>query len=324
MSDKTNARIETTSPRGLVNLAIDYWQGAPGNLKGALWLLLASFCFAVMTAAVKHVGQRLPVWEILFIRQLCVIVVLTPTLVRSFPEPFRSNQKGLHLARIGFSILAMATGFTAVIYIPLAQFTAISFARTLFTTVLAILILKEAVGARRWTETLLGFVGVLIVVRPGIDGVDFNTLLAIISAGAVAVTMILTRVMANTEAPMTTMTYQSFGLAIGFGIPTAFYWVTPTLEELVLSLFIGLVMTLAQYTNIRAYTDGEAAALQPIEYTRLIFAGLIGLALFQEFPSAWTIAGSTLIFLGALVSMRGMRPKNAGTTACADPGGNGR
>lgn len=286
------------------------WNDCPGNLKGSLWLVIASLLFAGMTAAIKDVGQRIPVWEILFVRQICVIAILSPTLVRTFPSAFHTQRLPLHGARIICSVLAMVTGFTAVIYMPLAQVTAISFARTLFITILAILILKEVVDTRRWGATLLGFVGVLIVVQPSLEGIDFYALLAIISAVFVAFIMVLTRMMTSTESPVTIMTYQSFGLALAFAVPTYIYWETPTLAETVLMIMTGIVMSVAQYANIQAYKNGEASAIQPMEYTRLVFAGLIGVFLFQEYPSVWTIVGSVLIFCGAIYSVRGFQKHN--------------
>ncbi len=287
------------------------WHKAPDNVKGCIWLVLASLFFAVMTAAIKDVGQRIPVWEILFIRQICVIIILGPQLFRLFPTGFKTERLHLHGLRIGFSLLAMATGFTAVIYMPLAQVTAISFARTLFITLLAVLILKEVVDLKRWGATLFGFAGVLIVLQPRFDGIDFYAGLAMVSAVFVAAIMILTRILAKTESPMTIMTYQSFGLTIAFAIPAVMFWETPTYEELVMMVLTGVLMSLAQYSNIKAYKHGEASAVQPMEYTRLIFAGLIGVMFFQEVPSLWTVIGSIVIFVGAIYSVREMRRDRA-------------
>ncbi|MEQ8334364.1 DMT family transporter [Nisaea sp.] len=278
----------------------------PENLKGCAWLVLASLLFTVMTAAIKDVGQRIPVWEILFIRQICVILILSPRLVKSFPVAFRTDRLSLHAGRIFCSLCAMATGFTAVIHMPLAQSTAISFARTLFITVLAVLILKEVVDLKRWGATVIGFIGVLIVLQPTFDGIDFYAFLALSSAVFVAFVMILTRFMTKTESPVTIMTYQSFGLAIVFGIPAFIYWETPTSGELLAMVLTGALMSMAQYSNIQAYKHGEASAVQPMEFTRLIFAGLIGVLFFLETPSTLTILGSMVIFAGAAYSIREM------------------
>ncbi|WP_193181321.1 DMT family transporter [Nisaea sediminum] len=311
MPDSVDSRRSLVADRLERSLPIQIWHKAPENVKGCIWLVLASLFFAVMTAAIKDVGQRIPVWEILFIRQICVILILGPQLFRSFPAGFKTERLHLHGLRIGFSLLAMAAGFTAVIYMPLAQVTAISFARTLFITLLAVLILKEVVDLKRWGATLFGFAGVLVVLQPSFDGIDFYAGLAMASAVFVAAVMILTRILTKTESPMTIMTYQSFGLTIAFAIPAILFWETPTYEEMAMMVLTGVLMSLAQYSNIKAYKHGEASAVQPMEYTRLVFAGLIGVMFFQEMPSLWTIVGSIVIFVGAIYSVREMRRNRA-------------
>ncbi|WP_193170687.1 DMT family transporter [Nisaea nitritireducens] len=279
----------------------------PENLKGCIWLVLASLIFTVMTAAIKDVGQRIPVWEILFIRQICVIAILSPRMIQSFPHAFKTDRLKLHGARVFCSVGAMAAGFTAVIHMPLADVTAISFARTLFITLLAVVLLKEVVDLRRWGPTIFGFIGVLIVLQPSFDGIDYYAFLALCSAVFLAVVIIVTRTLTKTESPVTIMTYQSFGLAIAFAIPAYFYWETPTAIELIAMVATGVLMSMAQYANIKAYKHGEASAVQPMEYTRLIFAGLIGILVFQETPSYLTIVGSLVIFAGAAYSVKEMR-----------------
>ena len=306
MPDSLESQQHLIGPRQVRSKLYRLWDRVPGNLKGCAWLVLASLLFTIMTAAIKDVGQRIPVWEILFIRQACVILILSPRLIKSFPVAFRTDRLSLHACRIFCSLCAMATGFTAVIHMPLAQSTAISFARTLFITVLAVLILKEVVDLKRWGATVVGFIGVLIVLQPTFDGIDFYAFLALSSAIFVAFVMILTRFMTKTESPVTIMTYQSFGLAIVFGIPAFHYWETPTSGELIAMVLTGALMSMAQYSNIQAYKHGEASAVQPMEFTRLIFAGLIGVLFFLETPSTLTIVGSMVIFAGAAYSVREM------------------
>lgn len=279
----------------------------PENLKGCIWLVLASLIFTIMMAAIKDVGQRIPVWEILFIRQICVILILSPRMLQSFPHTFKTDRLQLHGVRIFCSVCAMAAGFTAVIHMPLADVTAISFARTLFITLLAVVLLKEVVDLKRWAPTIFGFIGVLIVLQPSFNGIDYYAFLALSAAVFLAVVMIVTRLLTKTESPMTIMTYQSFGLAIAFAIPAYIYWETPTAFELIAMVLTGVLMSMAQYSNIKAYQHGEASAVQPMEFTRLIFAGLIGILFFQETPGYLTIIGSIVIFAGAAYSVKEMR-----------------
>lgn len=307
MPDNLETRKDLIGSGQVQSKTSQIWSRVPENLKGCIWLVLASLIFTVMMAAIKEVGQRIPVWEILFIRQICVIVILSPRMLQSFPHAFKTDRLHLHGARIFCSVCAMAAGFTAVIHMPLADVTAISFARTLFVTLLAVILLKEVVDLKRWGPTIFGFIGVLIVLQPSFDGIDYYAFLALSSAVFLAVVMIITRTLTKTESPVTIMTYQSFGLAIAFAVPAYIYWETPTSIELIAMVAIGVLMSMAQYSNIKAYKHGEASAVQPMEYTRLIFAGLIGTLIFQETPSYLTIIGSLVIFAGAAYSVKQMR-----------------
>ncbi|MEC7675941.1 MAG: DMT family transporter, partial [Pseudomonadota bacterium] len=138
------------------------WLALPGNLRGSLLIILSTLVATVMVSFIKVLGERMSVVQILFLRQLMVLAVLAPGVVRDFPGVFRTQHGKLHGLRICVSAIAMVTGFTAFVHLPLAEATAIGFARTLFTTVLEVLILHESVGPRRWSATVLGFIGVLV------------------------------------------------------------------------------------------------------------------------------------------------------------------
>lgn len=286
-----------------VDAARTRWSKLPGNVRGSVWLLSSGLVVALMVSTVKHLGQRLPVVEILFFRQVFVLVFMAPALYQGFPGIFRANRAHLHLARILLSVVAMLTGFTAVVNMPLAEVTAISFSRGLFTIPLAILILHETVGIRRWSATIVGFIGVLVIVRPTPENVNIYALLALGSAFLVAFILIITRTLAQTERPATIMVYHSFGLTLLLAAPAVYFWVTPTLDELILMVLAGFLMSIGQYGNIKAYQAGETAAIQPMEYGRLLFATVIGIFIFAEFPSIWTLSGGAVIIASGIYTI---------------------
>jgi len=279
------------------------WKALPGNVRGSIWLMGASLLFAIMAAGVKFVGQRIPVLEILFFRQLFVIMILTPKIASNFPGIFITPRWRMHLARVCCSFVAMSTGFTAIVHMQLAEATAISFSRGFFTTILAVLVLHEIVGPRRWGATAVGFIGVLIIVRPSPENLNEYAWLGLISAVFVAVIMVLTRILSQKDPPTTIMAYQSLLLTGVLAPPAYYYWILPTFEELALMAGIGGVMAVAQYANIKAYQNGETTAIQPMEYGRLLFAGFLGYVLFQEIPSAWAAAGSVVIIAAGVYTM---------------------
>ena len=279
------------------------WMTIPGNVRGSLIVLVASMVSVVMSALIKQVGQNIPVVEILFIRQLLVLMIISPVLLRNLDTVFITSVFRLHFTRSLFSVVAMFTGFTAVVHLPLAEVTAISFVRTLFTTVLAIFFLKEVVGIRRWSSVIIGFIGVLVIVRPDSDNINAYALLALTSALFVSGINIVMRKLSQIDNPSTIMAFQSIFVTLVMAVPTVFLWVTPTFEETVFVLLIGGLMSMMQWLFIQAFKAGEAAAIAPMEYARLIFAAVIGIIFFAEVPTAWTLSGAGIIMVSTLYTM---------------------
>lgn len=288
------------------------WNGLSGNARGSLWLLAGGLAGTAMVAGVKHLGQRLPVLEILFVRQMFVFLLLTPTLARAFPGALRTSRPKLHLWRCAVSIVAMTTGFTAVVHLPLAEATAIGFSRAFFATLLAILVLGETVGARRWGATIVGFAGVLLIARPDREGLNAYALLAVLSAALVACNVIMTKRLAATERPATIMAWHAGVLSLAYAIPAWWLWVTPTWMEVAAIAGIALLMSAVQYCMISGYREAEASAAQPLDYVRLVYAAAIGFVVFGEVPTAWTWAGAALVVASALYTLRRNAARGAG------------
>jgi drug/metabolite transporter (DMT)-like permease len=286
-----------------------WWATLPSNARGSLWVALAVFLLTIMMALIKLLGERLPVVQILFVRQLVMLGFLTPVLRRNFPKALKTKRPGLHALRVVAATVAMLAGFEALVHLPLANATAISFAKALFVTVLATLLLREVVGPRRWAATAVGFVGVLIVVQPSAAGVDAYALLALVSALAVAIVQIALRVLTRTERSVTIMAYQAISLIVLLVPATVWWWVTPTPLEWLLLGAVGLFATLGQWCNVTGFRAGEAAAVAPMDYTRILFASAIGFVVFQETPGLATFAGAALIIAATLYTLQ----RNAAT-----------
>lgn len=279
------------------------WEALPANARGSAWMVASSLVFAVMATCIKLLGRDLPVVEILFFRQMFVLVVVSPAIVRGFPAVLQTPRRGLHFTRALLAFVAMTAGFTALVHLPLAEATAISFARTLFTTILAVLFLHEVVGWRRWSATLVGFVGVVVVARPSPEHFNEYALLALLSACFVAALQIALRTLARTERPITIMTYQNVTLSVLLAGPAIWLWVTPTWQQLAALAGIGALMSVVQWTMIKAYGTGEASAIAPMEYGRLVFATIAGILVFSEVPTIYTGVGSALIIGSTLYTM---------------------
>lgn len=279
----------------------EVWAALPGNVRGGLLFILASAIFSVMISLIKIVGARLHVTEILFFRQATMVALAAPAIIAGWPGSLHSARPRLQIGRVAIAFCAMTLGFSAVIHLPLAEATVISFSKAFFTTLLAIFFLGEIVRLPRWTALLAGFVGILIIVWPtGETGLSIWHLAALASAMCVGVVMIVIRILAQIDRPVTILTYQAVGVGLMMVPFVIYYWEMPTPREWLLLLGIGVLSAIAQYINILSFRVGEASALAPLEYTRLIFATFLGLWLFAEWPEPRVWVGASIIIAAAL------------------------
>lgn len=312
----------THTLRARRRLASSRFEALPGNLRGAAWLLVASLFFAGMTALVKLAGARdISVAQILFVRQAVMFATVLPYLASHFPQAVVTHRLRLHLARVALAVVAMYAGFSAVVHIPLAQATAIGFAKSFFVTVFAILFLGEIVGWRRWSATIIGFLGVVVMLRPGADGIDVYALAAVVGAAAAGLVMIIIRILSRDEAPVTILTYQAALVGVVMMPFALWQWVWPTPEEWVLLVSIGLVSLIAQSCNIRAFRDGEATVLASLDYMRLLWATLLGILVFAELPHVTTFVGGAIVIAAALYTVQ--RERAQGRKLSRSPQGRG-
>jgi drug/metabolite transporter (DMT)-like permease len=150
---------------------------------------------------------------------------------------------------------------------------------------------------------IVGFIGVLVIVRPETDNINIYALLAIVSAFFVSSINILMRKLSQIENSSTIMVYQSIFVTLAMAGPAIYLWVMPTLDEAFLILVIGGLMSLMQWCFIQAYKVGEAAAIAPMEYFRLLYAVVIGIVFFAEVPTLWTLGGAGIIIASTLYTL---------------------
>lgn len=280
------------------------FRALPGNARGAIWILLASFFFTVMVALIKSIGDAISVFQILLFRQIVMTCTVMPILVSGFPEILKTSHLPLHLLRVALALVAMTCGFTAFIHLPLAEATALGFAKSLFVTVLALFVLREVAGPRRWLAVLIGFAGVLIMVQPGPAGLNSYAVLAVVAAASAAGVMVIIRILSRHDRSVTILSYQAILVGLLMVPPTLYYWVTPTLEQWLIMGAIGIMSVIGQLMNIQGFKEGEASAVAPMDYTRLLYAALIGFVVFAEVPDLETLAGAALIIGTSLYTVR--------------------
>ena len=272
-------------------------------MRGALLLLVAALFFSLMIALIKLAGERLHVTQILLARQTVMTLLVCPSILYHFPGCLRTARLDLQIVRILFALLAMLSGFYALIHLPLADVVAIGFAKAFFVTIFAIWILHEVVGMRRWFAVIVGFLGVIVMLRPGTDSFELLSLLALLSSGCAGFVMVVVRKLSQYDSPITTLSYQAVFVGLLVAVPAYIYWLPPTFYEWLLLLLIGCVSYVAQLLNINAYKFGEASLLASLDYTRLLYATLFGFFLFGSFPDIYTWLGATIIVASCLYTM---------------------
>lgn len=281
----------------------DRFDQLPDNVKGASILMLAAFGFALMVALIKLVGQRLPVTQILFLRQIGMTLMLAPVLLPNFGATMRTGRLGLQLTRIVLAVIAMTFGFSAVVHMPLADATALGFAKSFFVTIFAVFVLKETVGLYRWSAVVVGFIGVLVMLRPGTEGFSLYGLYAVIGAAAAGAVMVIIRLLSRTEATSTILAFQAIGVGVIMAVPAWMNWVAPTPREWLLLAAIGVVSYYAQKANITAFRYGEASLLASLDYVRLIHATFLGWLFFGQLPGVSTWVGAGIIVLASIYTV---------------------
>lgn len=273
------------------------------NLKGSLVLMIAALLFSLMTVQIKLLGNTLHVTQILLIRQIVMTVIVAPQILRGFPGVLRTTRPELQFVRIILALGAMLMGFSAIIHMPLADATALGFAKSFFVTIFAVILLKEVVGPRRWGAVAVGFLGVLIMLRPGTDAFTLYGLMAVAAAACAGLVMVIVRIMARTDSPTTILTWQAIGVGLIIAIPGIYLWQWPTGTQWLLLISMGVTSYLAQMANIYAYKWGEASVLASLDYVRLLYATLFGWLVFSNLPSLATWIGAGVIVAASIYTI---------------------
>ena len=275
------------------------WRNLSPNMRGVVWALASGFMFSLMSLLIKLLANDLHPLQITWFRAVFGLITLLPFMGHYGRSAMRTKRLGSHLIRATLGASSMMLGFYAVAYLPLATATALSFARPLFMVPLAIVFLKEIVRLRRWIATIVGFTGVIVMMRPD-AGLEFAAIFGVASALAAALSQVMTKQLAATEPVPEMMFFQAvFTSLITLG-PALFVWQTPTWEQFGLIAVMGVVGSIGQLWLIWSLSEGEATLTGPMEYVRIIFAAGFGFLIFNEIPTVWTGIGA-LIIVGSTV-----------------------
>ncbi len=258
-----------------------------------LAVLSAAFWAASDTFA-KVMGESLPVIEVTWMR-FAVHVVFVPLYYRGALEGvWNTMSLPLQILRGICSTLSGLSFIYGLTFVPIAETTAIAFISPFLIMGMAALVLKDRVGIRRWIAAFVGLMGVLLIVQPGTAAFQWAAFFPAIAAFFASTMIILTRIL-SADGPMRTMFFTGMSGFVVLSVMTVFVWVTPTINDLLLALGMGLSATVANLTQITAYGRAKPAILAPFTYIQIVWAALFGMAIFGTWPGYMTYLGSAII-----------------------------
>ncbi len=273
-------------------------------LRGIAMVLASTFVFSLSDATGKFLSGYLPITEIVWIRYVIFVAFAFALVVRSGPGRFHVRRPWLQILR-GLGLLASALFFIfSLRYLPLADASAIGFISPLLTSMLAIPILGEVVGMRRWIGGIVGLIGVMIVVRPGTGAFHPAALLVLASTTTWAFSSVLTRVLVGVDSPTATLMWSAATGAIVLTAVQPFDFAIPTWFQLGLLLMLGIIASGGQYLTVLAYRHAAASVLAPFNYVQLIWATTLGYLVFSAVPDVWTFAGAGIIVASGLYTLQ--------------------
>lgn len=292
------SRDSAGSPSALVDTArpVAVRQSA---LRGCALMLVSTILFAAMHGCVRFVAQEIHPFEVAFFRCFFGLLMLSPWLLTTARSALRTSRVSLHLSRAVLNVGAMFMFFAALKLTPIAQVQALAFTAPLFTTVMAVFVLGEVVRLRRWSAVIVGFIGALIIIRPGIQPIDLGSMLTVISAAVWAVCMIMIKRLSSTDSALTITAYMVLLMSPLALVPALFVWVWPQGVQWLWLIACGVLGTFAQWLMTQSFRLADTTVVLPLDFAKLIWGAIIGYLAFGELIDLWTWVGGTIIFAGA-------------------------
>ncbi|MBX2853405.1 MAG: DMT family transporter [Rhodobacteraceae bacterium] len=281
--------------------------GAPlsGNAQGALWMIASCIGASFMTVAIRYLAEDLDTRMIAFLRCALGVLLVAPWVLDGGLSWLKISRPWLHLLRGVLMACALNLGFFAISSLPMATVSILFFLAPIFATTLAVPMLGEAVGMRRWAAVAAGFLGAMILLRPGFGPLEWGMIAAIASAACFSVSLLLSKILGPVDGArslLLTSTAIAGLLTLPIALPV---WQMP--PDGIAWIWIAVLITTStfrMYADIRAYSVGDVGFIAPFAYLRLVFVAALGWLLFRETIDQWTLAGGTVIVASTLYIAR--------------------
>ena len=278
------------------NSVQQFWSLLTPNIIGVFWMLIAVILLTGMFAIAKYLTKTLPIIEVASFRFSMSLLFYIPWLCKAGFGALKTSRHFAHFWRSAFGCTSLACGVYAVHHLLLADAQVLTFTIPLWSILLAAFVLRERIRIDRTLATIVGFVGVIIVVQPqaGIDVASLVALLAAILASCAITTM---KHLTRTEPSNRIVFYFLLWGTIIIGIPAIFDWVWPNWKEWLWLIALGFFGSVGQYCLTRAYAAGDMTLIAPLDFTRIIVAACYGYLMFNEIPGATSLIGATVIVI---------------------------
>ena len=274
--------------------------------------VLSIVFFSIMVILIRKASENLHILEVVFFRNLLAFIVMLPILKSTGLGAIKMNNTKLFLMRGFFGAIGMLAGFTCLTLIPLAQATAISFSKPIFITIGATIFLGEIIKARRIAAIIIGIVGMLIIVQPGVNSFSFGVMLAIIAALAHSINALIVKKLTLTDSPQAIITWMVIILIPITFFPALLVWEWPSIETWAYLWAIAIAGTIAHFLWTKSCSMAEITSLQPIEFIKLPLMAFMGWLIFYEVPGLWTWVGGLIIFMSTIyISNREAKATNS-------------
>jgi len=266
----------------------------------ALLALGATFFGSFMGAGVKLLSDDLHPIVICFYRSLMGLILITPFVIRNNFKALQTQNMRLQIFRASINVISMICWFSAIGMMHFEKATALGFTTPLFTTILAVIVLGEVIRFHRTAALLLGFIGIIIIIRPGYVPFEFGTVLMLIASFSFSFVLIFVKKLSATDSSLTIIFYHLLYMTPVFFILSLFYWENINLYQLIVFTLMGASGLLSHWCLAQAFKMSDTTFVMPLQFTKLIWASLIGLFIFAEQPDIWTWVGGVIIFISVV------------------------
>ena len=271
------------------------------NFKAIMLALIASFCAVLMSVFLKLAQEDSNVFTIGFLRFFFGLLLITPFVIQSNFKIYNTINFKLHILRCIINVPMMIFGFAALTYIPLEQIKAIGFLSPILVVILSVIFLGERIYLIRTFSLILGFIGTLIILRPGFIEINIGVYMVLASALLWSCVIIITKFMSKNDSAMTILTFQYTFVTL-FTFPLAIiYWNSPSFISLIYTLLAAIVGTVLHLCINNAYKLSDLSIIQPVWFTQLVFASFLGFIIFGSLPDFFTWIGAILVFISVLI-----------------------